>query len=257
MSKNAKKQTASSKSGSQQKTSAAKTPASKPSDSASSTETASQTSGSGDKTVGDAGTNPTTDTQSLSPGGVGQTDTSGGNHANPGTLDGASTEGQTDFDNNDGTGNPQSNPFQSEEEYAAKAQAGEVVPQNGVLAEDQQANTEGISDEDNPNIQTGENYKETQTNRDKTDDDRAAQLGVPPHLQSGWGTLPPEGKPTGRILKPGDEFKFDGTEHGNMVVANENVYREVTPRGCKRPSYELLIKAGAEMSVHAVQSVRV
>lgn len=59
--------------------------------------------------------------------------------------------------------------------------------------------------------------------------------------------------PDGRILEPGDDLVFEGdSTHYGMVIPNENVYRKIYPRGCKRPTYVQLVHKGVPVpTTHA------
>ena len=64
---------------------------------------------------------------------------------------------------------------------------------------------------------------------------------------------PTPGQPKGLILDADEEFRFNGTKVGNMIVATEDVYRKVIPFRSKRPTYVLLVKAGTQYGESTVQ----
>lgn len=55
---------------------------------------------------------------------------------------------------------------------------------------------------------------------------------------------PIEGAPPGLILRNGEDVVIDGMDMGQFVIVKQDVYREVYPRGTKRPSYFLLYHRG-------------
>jgi hypothetical protein len=62
-------------------------------------------------------------------------------------------------------------------------------------------------------------------------------------------------KPDGKILGPDDPLEFDGTETGNMITVNENVFREIRVRNARRPSYVTVFKAGTQIPKTTVQAL--
>lgn len=60
--------------------------------------------------------------------------------------------------------------------------------------------------------------------------------------------------PVGRILKAGEPLRFDGTTVGPVVVANEDVFREVYPRRSKRPIYTLVLRKGMRVPSSTLRS---
>ena len=50
--------------------------------------------------------------------------------------------------------------------------------------------------------------------------------------------------PKGIILRENDPISIDGMDMGQWVIVKQDVFREVYPRGTKRPSYFLLYSRG-------------
>jgi hypothetical protein len=55
---------------------------------------------------------------------------------------------------------------------------------------------------------------------------------------------PAENAPPGLILRNGEDVTIDGMDMGQFVIVKQDVYREVYPRGTRRPSYFLLYHRG-------------
>lgn len=65
-----------------------------------------------------------------------------------------------------------------------------------------------------------------------------------------------QSEPEGRIVRVGETIEFDGTQIGNMIVVNEDVYQEFYPGRAKRPSWRLLYRAGTQVPASAVEAQR-
>lgn len=53
--------------------------------------------------------------------------------------------------------------------------------------------------------------------------------------------------PDGIILRDGEPVTIDGMDMGQFIVVKRDVYREVYPRGTRRPSYYLLYHRGQQV----------
>jgi len=58
---------------------------------------------------------------------------------------------------------------------------------------------------------------------------------------------PVVGVPRGIILRDDEPVTIDGIDMGTFVIVKQDVYREVYPRGTKRPSYFLLYTRGQQV----------
>lgn len=58
---------------------------------------------------------------------------------------------------------------------------------------------------------------------------------------------PVVGVPRGIILGQNDPVSIDGLDMGTFIIVKQDVYREVYPRGTKRPSYFLLYTRGQQI----------
>ncbi len=63
-------------------------------------------------------------------------------------------------------------------------------------------------------------------------------------------------EPNGHIIRIGEEITIPGDDTGNAIAVSEDVYREVLPRNCKRPSYILLYRKGTIVPKFAVKKLQ-
>lgn len=84
-------------------------------------------------------------------------------------------------------------------------------------------------------VDATESAKESQA---ESEDYQPAKMGDPPK---------------GKIIKEGEDVSFEGEQVGDQIIVKEDVYREVFPRGTKRPHYVLLAAAGTAVPAEQAQ----
>ena len=61
--------------------------------------------------------------------------------------------------------------------------------------------------------------------------------------------------PDGLILREGEDIRLEADDYGTYVIVKRDVYREVYPRGAKRPSYFLLYAKGSQVLKSTLQAL--